>query len=429
MPHIFHRYIEQRLDALVPFYRGFHLYGLKQIGKTTTLLPYVTRLYRGDSLQHFQMLFPTPEHSVRQNVSFAIIEWQVLQNEWYVLRYHLRYQRHPRKLFITTSHLPSNLSISDFSTIHLPSLHIRPLSIPERDISEPSIDIRALMRGHYRDVKAYSSWTFKDYFYALCSTGFPSLQGLSSSERNAQLSNYLRSLINSAVSPTRHCRKETISFLWQWLNVYAAASSTPKPITAVTKQAFSSTPYRMSMSSVRRYFKTFIHTWLLEPMPAWCPLHESQLHTSALVKHYFSDPGIAAYLLGIAPHTFHSDSLSDSHSPNENDINSALFESFAALSFRVFADMIGARVYHFRSRDCHHHVDFVVDLRDGSVLLVEVVFQPVIVYEHVRDLLWLRRQLSKTIVNDCVVVYPGHYAYRRSDGIAVIPLACLGIFI
>jgi hypothetical protein len=43
----------------------------------------------------------------------------------------------------------------------------------------------------------------------------------------------------------------------------------------------------------------------------------------------------------------------------------------------------------------------------------------------VRHLLWLRDQLPGRVV-DLVVVTTGSTAYRRPDGVAVVPLALLG---
>ena len=43
----------------------------------------------------------------------------------------------------------------------------------------------------------------------------------------------------------------------------------------------------------------------------------------------------------------------------------------------------------------------------------------------VKHLLWLQRELGKDVV-DMLVVTTGPRAYRRPDGIAVVPLALMG---
>jgi len=43
----------------------------------------------------------------------------------------------------------------------------------------------------------------------------------------------------------------------------------------------------------------------------------------------------------------------------------------------------------------------------------------------VKHLLWLQRELKENVV-DTVVLSTGPRAYRRPDGVAVIPLALLG---
>lgn len=102
-----------------------------------------------------------------------------------------------------------------------------------------------------------------------------------------------------------------------------------------------------------------------------------------------------------------------------------LFESLAALSVRVVAQAARGRVGHLRTRNGDHEVDLIVEGRAGQVLGIEVKLTAAPDDKDVRHLLWLRDSLGDDVA-DLVVLTTGRHAYRRADGVAVVPLALLG---
>jgi hypothetical protein len=103
----------------------------------------------------------------------------------------------------------------------------------------------------------------------------------------------------------------------------------------------------------------------------------------------------------------------------------ALFESLVTLSVRVYAQASEATVHHLRTRDGDHEVDLIVARRDERVVALEVKLHGAVDNTDVRHLLWLRDQLGDDLL-DAAVITAGDRAYRRMDGIAVIPAALLG---
>ena len=102
-----------------------------------------------------------------------------------------------------------------------------------------------------------------------------------------------------------------------------------------------------------------------------------------------------------------------------------LFESLVALNLRVFAQAQRASLHHMRKRAGEREIDFIVSARDGRVVAVEAKLSGSVTDRDVRHLSWLRRELGDGVL-DAVVITTGPYAYRRHDGIAVVPAALLG---
>lgn len=101
-----------------------------------------------------------------------------------------------------------------------------------------------------------------------------------------------------------------------------------------------------------------------------------------------------------------------------------LFEHLVAQSVLVYAQAAGAHVGHLRQRDGRQEIDLIVE-RGRSVVAIEVKLATTVRPDDVRHLLWLQERLGDTLA-DAVVVTTGQQAYRRPDGIAVVPAALLG---
>ena len=135
-------------------------------------------------------------------------------------------------------------------------------------------------------------------------------------------------------------------------------------------------------------------------------------------KHQLADPALAASLLKLTARTLGS--------PVGAHMAGPLFESLATLTVRSAAQALQAGVGHLRTGNGDHEIDLVVEGDDGRVLGVEVKLAAAVTDRDVRHLLWLRDQLPHDVV-DLVVITSGTRAYRRPDGVAVVPLALLGL--
>jgi uncharacterized protein len=103
----------------------------------------------------------------------------------------------------------------------------------------------------------------------------------------------------------------------------------------------------------------------------------------------------------------------------------ALFESLVVQSVRVYAGASDATVGHLRTKDTNREVDIIVERADHKVVAIEVKLSGSVSDKDVRHLNWLHGQLGGRVI-DRVVITTGPYAYRRRDGVAVVPLALLG---
>ncbi len=119
-------------------------------------------------------------------------------------------------------------------------------------------------------------------------------------------------------------------------------------------------------------------------------------------------------------------SLLERDVPRDGTLLGALFESLVALSVRTYAQTVEAsRVSHLRTRAGEHEIDLIVERGDRGVVAFEVKLNRNDDDSDCRHLLWLRDQIGDDLL-DAAVITTGGEAYRRPDGIGVIPADLLG---
>ncbi|MFI5429290.1 hypothetical protein [Aeromicrobium sp. UC242_57] len=78
-----------------------------------------------------------------------------------------------------------------------------------------------------------------------------------------------------------------------------------------------------------------------------------------------------------------------------------------------------------RTKNTEHEIDLIVERPDRKVVAIEIKLSDGVSDKDVRPLNWLHSQLGDRVV-ERVLVNTGPRAYRRDDGVAVVPLALLG---
>jgi predicted AAA+ superfamily ATPase len=213
--------------------------------------------------------------------------------------------------------------------------------------------------------------------------------------------------------------------LRRWLAATAAATSSTASFETLRDAATAGTSDKPARSTTTAYQDALQRIWITDPVPAWRPGHNYLRRLTLSSKHQLADPALAVAATGLT-----ADDLLDGRHPDRPVIRDgtflgALFESLVTLSVRVFAQHAEAEVFHLRTRGGEHEVDLIVRGPGGRILALEVKLTEHVRDDDVRHLLWLKDQIGPDLT-DAAVVTTGSDAYRRPDGIAVVPAALLG---
>jgi predicted AAA+ superfamily ATPase len=213
--------------------------------------------------------------------------------------------------------------------------------------------------------------------------------------------------------------------LRRWMTAYAAATSTTATFESIRAAATASSGSAPARSTVIPYRDALQRLWIVDPVPGWLPTRNRLRRLVQAEKHHLADPALAAHLLGVDAGALLAGAEVGPRVPRDGTLLGALFESLVTLSLRVYAQAARARVYHLRTKGGEHEVDLIVERPDGRIVAVEVKLARTVEAETLRHLLWLRDTLGDDLL-DAAVITTGPEAYRREDGIAVVPASLLG---
>ncbi len=417
------RIVDRQLDRLLAGLPAVVLEGPKAVGKTVTAMRRVAATVSLDDDAELTLMRDDRQRLARLAKPLLIDEWQHYPPVWDRVRHDVDSGAAPGTYLLAGSSFPSEAP-KHSGAGRIVTVRMRPLSLVERQLVEPTVSLAALLTGDAA-IGGDSPVDLDSYTDEITATGFPAIRALPADVRRHALDGYLTAVVErdfaEAGRPVRRPRT-----LRAWLAGYAAAMSTTASYTAILDAATPGLPDKPSRSTIIAYREVLQRMWLLDEVPAWTGSRNLLTALGQTPKHHLADPGLAARLLGATSRSLLRRPDPGAVSiPRDGTLLGALFESLVTLSTSVYADAAGASVSHFRTQRGDHEVDLIVTGDDGSIVALEVKLGTAPDDRDVRHLRWLRDRLGDDLV-DAAVITTGPAAYRRPDGIAVIPAALLG---
>lgn len=397
--------------------------GPKWCGKTTTAEQVAgSKLYMNDpeSMNQNLLLASTAVGLLLRGAAPRLIdEWQLAPQLWDAIRFEVDHREvHQGQFILTGSAVPANRSdVHHSGTGRFSWLTMRTMSLWESGDSTGEVSLKALFEGI--EPEAYArKMDIEELAYLTCRGGWPG--GLSFTRKAAlqQAYSYLDAVVEEDVSRVDGVSRDA-GIARRLLRCYARHQGAQTSLAGIYDDMRSNLASTESEATVASYLKALNKIFVVEDMAAWNPNLRSRTAVRTSDTRYFTDSSIAAAALGVGP----SDLL--------NDLNTfgLLFEAMAVRDLRVYADALDGKVYHFRDKN-GLECDAVIHLRNGHYGLVEVKLGgDKLIDEGAAVLRKLESKIDSTKMNlpsfKMVLTGIGQYAFRRNDGVFVVPIGCL----
>ena len=417
------RILDDKLDQMTAVLPAISIEGAKGVGKTATARRRADVVFDLDDDNAGQVVAGNPRAVLEGDKCVFIDEWQLVPSVWNVVRRAVDDGAPPGRFLLAGSASPKPEARIHSGAGRIVRLMMRPLSLPERGLETPTVSLAALLDG-VEDVQGRTQVGVADYLAEIVSSGFPGIRAAAPDARPHLLKSYVDRIVDHEIDllGDRTRRSESVR---AWLAAYGAATATTASYSALLDAATPGQDDKPSKVTAMAYRDLLQRLWILDPVPAWIPGSGHLARLAQSPKHHLVDPALAAVLVGVS-----AESLIKGDGPKaikrDGTYLGALFESLAAQTVRVLAEAGGCTVAHFRLRGGAQEVDLIVQRPDRKVLAIEVKLSTTVRPADVRGLNWLEQQVPDAVI-DKVLLNTGSMAYRRPDGVAVVPLSLLGV--
>lgn len=396
--------------------------GPKWCGKTTTAEQLAASILYMDAPekreQNITMSELNPQRLLKGAVPRLIDEWQLAPKLWDAIRFEVDHRRELGQFVLTGSAVPVDTrEITHSGTGRFTWLTMRPMSLYESGDSTGEVSLKDLFDGA-SDIDGDSHLSIDRLAFLVCRGGWPQAVDMREEIALDQAVDYYDAVVRSDINRADNVQKNP-ERVRRLMRSYARNQGSQIPYTVLAQDIAANDETPISEETVASYVNALRKIFVVEDMPAWNPNLRSKTAIRSSDARYYIDPSIAAAALGIGP----GDLI--------NDLKTFgfLFETLCVRDLRVFTDSLNGGVYHYRDKD-GQECDAVVHLRNGRYGLIEIKLGgDRLIEEGVRSLKSMEAKIDTDKMNApsflMVLTGIGDYAYRRHDGVYVIPIGCL----
>ncbi len=396
--------------------------GSKWCGKTTTAMQQAESVLKMDDPKkrqyNIQLSQIEPSALLKGKCPRLIDEWQIAPLIWDAVRYEVD-ERSLEGQFILTgsSSALDSKEITHSGTGRFSWLKMRTMSLFESGESSGEVSLKELFSNPQK-IEGNSSLSLKEIAFIICRGGWPHSIFMDENIALLQPYDYLDGIVKSDVSRVDGISKKG-DRVRKILKSYARSIGGQMAYSSMKKDIVSNEADTMSDNTFSTYVNALKKLYVIEDMPAWNPNVRSKSAIRMTETRYFSDPSIAVAALGLGPNDLFDDIKTFGF----------LFECLAIRDLRIYAESLYGDVYHYRDKsglEC----DAVIHLRNGNYGLVEIKLGGVdAINDGVKSLNALGDKIDTEKMNapsfKMILTAAGDYAYRRQDGIYIVPIGCL----
>ena len=406
--------IERRLGAM----GAVVVEGPKACGKTATARQHAASevLLDVDQTARTAIGF-NPDLVLEGPTPRLIDEWQVAPEIWNHVRRAIDDRQEPGQFILTGSAVSADDTVRHTGAGRLTRLRMRPMSLYELGASTGEVSLRALLEGEHE--QGVRSELEADALFELVSVGgWPG--HLSRTPTNALQANrdYLEEVRRVDINRVDGVARDP-ERVARFLRSYARNVATHASMSTIAADT-GGEDGPLKDHTALEYANALGRLMVIEDQPAWAPHLRSKSILRNAPKRHFVDPSLAVAALRASPKYLREDL----------ELFGFLFESLVVRDFRVYAQAADADVYHYRD-NTGLEIDTVVATGAGPWAAFEVKLGgEARIEEAAANLLKFRNRVDTQRCGDpaalAVVVGSGTYAYRREDGIWVLPIGVCG---
>ncbi|MCL2137778.1 MAG: DUF4143 domain-containing protein [Coriobacteriia bacterium] len=417
MPRIIDKAITDNLKA----FGAICIEGPKWCGKTwTSAFHSNSMIYIGDPTNSFQnrrLAEVSPELVLEGEIPRLIDEWQEVPPIWDAVRNAVDMNPQKGQYILTGSATPNRTGILHSGAGRIARLRMRPMSLYESGDSSGSVSLEELCNNILAPAMT-GDVDLKKLIELIIRGGWPGSISLPLEQAMLLPRQYLDAIIADDVYRMDGIKRNSMK-MQLLLRSLARNESTTSSNNTLRNDLKSNDDESIDQETVVEYLDIFKRLYLTENQPPFSVGLRSSIRVKQAEKRHLVDPSLACALLGVAP-----DALL-------KDLNTLgfLFEALCERDLRIYAESFGGRLYHYQDYK-GREIDAVVELPDGRWSAFEIKLGANQIDVAAQNLLAIQDEMKHEQSNQppialCVICGMSNAAYKRADGVHVVPLTAL----
>lgn len=396
--------------------------GAKWCGKTRTAEQQAKSVFymseTGKTEQNIQLAKMNPRYILKGARPRLIDEWQLAPGLWDSIRFESDHADGFGLFVLTGSAVPPDMStVFHTGTGRFGWLRMRPMSLWESGDSSGEVSLKQLFSSAAM-VEGRSAVSMERLAFLTCRGGWPATLRMRDEVALEQAYDYVTAVEQRDLREADGINRDPV-MVHRILRSYARHQGAQATYGTIRADLISNEGNSLTEETIGLYIKALKRIFVVEDSEAWNPNLRSKIAIRTSDTRYFTDPSIATAALGLGP----DDLMADLNTFG------LMFETLCVRDLRVYAEALNGKVCHYRDKN-GLECDAVIHLRNGRYGLVEVKLGgDDLIEAGARSLLALAGKVDATKMREpaflMVLVGVGEYAYRRDDGVFVVPVGCL----
>lgn len=417
-PRIADKILEEKLNAM----GAVLIEGAKYCGKTTLACQHAKSvLFMADPDTREQNIILSQTNIgrlLKGDTPRLIDEWQIAPQLWDAVRNEVDKRNDDGQFILTGSAVPADPNqIFHTGTGRMTWLRLRTMSLWESGDSSGEVSLTDLFNNP-ETIDGSSEISLERLAFLTCRGGWPKAT-LKNNPGAAliQAEEYFEAVVRSDISRADGTNRDE-ELARRLMRSYARNQGAQVNISTFVSD-LSTNGVSPSENTIYSYINALKRIFVIEDSLAWNPNLRSKTAVRTSDTRYFSDPSIATAALGLGP-----DDLI-------NDLNTfgLMLETLCVRDLRVYAEALGGKIYHYRDKN-GLECDAVIHLKNGKYGLIEIKLGgEKLINEGAANLIKLSEKIDTEKMNKpsflMVMTGVGQYAYRRQDGVIVVPAGSL----
>lgn len=415
------RVIDQKVKEYLSAFGAICIEGPKWCGKTWTSSYHCnSEYYLGDpagNFQNRQLAEMSPALVLDGDKPRLIDEWQEVPQIWDAVRFKVDEIPKKGQFILTGSATPNHKGILHSGAGRIAKLRMRPMSLYESGHSSGKISLKELCAGNMESVMT-GEVGLTDLIELIIRGGWPGNLDLSLEQAALLPTEYLNAVINDDVYRIDGVRRDTFK-MQQLLRSLARNESTTASNKTLIRDMKTVDDGDIDSNTISAYLDIFKRLFITDNQPPFSVGIRSSVRVKQAEKRHFADPSLACALLKATPAGL----------LNDLETLGFLFEALCERDLRIYVESFGANLYHYQDYK-NQEIDAVIELSDGSWCAFEIELGANQIDAAAANLLKIKKQIEEEPNGSppavlCVLCGLANAAYRRPDGVFVVPITAL----